>query len=39
MRINDNRRRLLTGEYQQVVLVDFDTRPRKRTVIGTIITG
>ena len=34
-----SRGRLLTGEYQQVVLVDFDTRPRKRTVIGTIITG
>jgi len=29
--------KLLTGEYQQVVLVDFDTRPRKRTVIGTIL--
>ena len=29
--------RLLTGEYQQVVLVDFDTRPRKRTVIATVI--
>jgi secondary thiamine-phosphate synthase enzyme len=25
--------RLLTGEYQQVVLMEFDTRPRKRTVI------
>ena len=33
-----SRGKLLTGEYQQVVLVDFDTRPRKRTVIGTIIT-
>jgi secondary thiamine-phosphate synthase enzyme len=30
--------RLLTGEYQQIVLIDFDTRPRKRTVIGTILT-
>ncbi|HEX8915463.1 MAG TPA: secondary thiamine-phosphate synthase enzyme YjbQ [Humisphaera sp.] len=30
--------RLVTGEYQQVVLIDFDTRPRKRTVIGTIVT-
>jgi secondary thiamine-phosphate synthase enzyme len=30
--------KLMTGEYQQVVLVDFDTRPRKRTVIGTILT-
>jgi secondary thiamine-phosphate synthase enzyme len=28
--------KLLTGEYQQVVLVDFDTRPRKRTVIATL---
>jgi secondary thiamine-phosphate synthase enzyme len=28
----------LTGEYQQVVLVDFDTRPRKRTIVGTILT-
>ena len=31
--------KLLTGEYQQVVLVDFDTRPRKRTVIVTILAG
>ena len=30
--------RLLTGEYQQVVLIDFDTRPRRRTVIGTVLT-
>jgi len=29
--------RLLTGEYQQVVLIDFDTRPRRRTVIGTVL--
>lgn len=29
--------KLLTGEYQQVVLIDFDTRPRRRTVIGTIL--
>jgi secondary thiamine-phosphate synthase enzyme len=28
--------RLLTGEYQQVVLIDFDTRPRRRTIIVTI---
>ena len=28
--------KLLTGEYQQVVLLDFDTRPRKRTVIVTV---
>jgi secondary thiamine-phosphate synthase enzyme len=30
--------RLLTGEYQQVVLIDFDTRPRRRTVIVTVVT-
>ena len=30
--------KLLTGEYQQVVLMDFDTRPRKRTVIATVVT-
>ena len=30
--------KLMTGEYQQVVLVDFDTRPRKRLVIGTLLT-
>ena len=29
--------RLLTGEYQQVVLIDFDTRPRRRTVIATLL--
>jgi secondary thiamine-phosphate synthase enzyme len=29
--------KLLTGEYQQIVLIDFDTRPRRRVVIGTII--
>lgn len=29
--------RLLTGEYQQPVFIDFDTRPRRRTVIGTIL--
>ena len=29
--------KLLTGEYQQPVLIDFDTRPRKRQVIGTIL--
>lgn len=29
--------KLLTGEYQQVVLIDFDTRPRRRVVIGTIL--
>jgi secondary thiamine-phosphate synthase enzyme len=30
--------KLLTGEYQQVVLIDFDTRPRRRTVIATLMT-
>jgi secondary thiamine-phosphate synthase enzyme len=29
--------KLATGEYQQVVLLDFDTRPRKRKIICTII--
>lgn len=29
--------RLLTGEYQQVVFVDFDTRPRRRQVICTVL--
>jgi len=29
--------KLLTGEYQQVVLIDFDTRPRRRKVIGTVM--
>lgn len=29
--------KILTGEYQQVVLIDFDTRPRRRKVIGTIL--
>jgi len=29
--------KLLTGEYQQVVLLDFDTRPRKRTIIATVV--
>ena len=30
--------KLLTGEYQQVVLIDFDTRPRRRTIVATVIT-
>jgi secondary thiamine-phosphate synthase enzyme len=30
--------KLLTGEYQQVVLVDFDTRSRRRTIVGTILS-
>lgn len=29
--------KLLTGEWQQVALIDFDTRPRRRRVICTII--
>ena len=29
--------RLLIGEYQQPELIDFDTRPRRRTVIGTVL--
>ncbi len=30
--------RLLTGEYQQIVLMEFDTRPRKRTIICTALS-
>jgi secondary thiamine-phosphate synthase enzyme len=30
--------KMLTGEWQQVVLIDFDTRPRRRNIICTIIT-
>jgi secondary thiamine-phosphate synthase enzyme len=29
--------KLLTGTFQQIVLIDFDTRPRRRTVIVTVI--
>lgn len=29
--------KLLTGEWQQVVLIDLDTRPRRRTVICTVM--
>jgi secondary thiamine-phosphate synthase enzyme len=29
--------KLLTGEYQQIVLIDFDTRPRRRKVICTAL--
>jgi secondary thiamine-phosphate synthase enzyme len=29
--------KLLTGEYQQVVLLEFDTRPRKRTIVVTVL--
>jgi secondary thiamine-phosphate synthase enzyme len=30
--------KMMTGEYQQIVLIDFDTRPRRRKVVGTIVT-
>jgi len=30
--------KLLTGEYQQIVLLDFDTSPRRRTIIATVLT-
>jgi secondary thiamine-phosphate synthase enzyme len=30
--------KLLTGEYQQLVLLEFDTRPRKRTIICTALS-
>lgn len=30
--------KLLTGEWQQVVFVDFDTRPRKRTVVCSVLS-
>jgi len=30
--------KLLTGEWQQIVFIDFDTRPRKRKVIATVIS-
>ena len=29
--------KLMTGEYQQPILIDFDTRPRRRKVIVTIV--
>ena len=29
--------KLLTGEYQQVVLIDLDTRPRRRVIICTVL--
>jgi secondary thiamine-phosphate synthase enzyme len=29
--------KLLTGEWQQVALIDFDTRPRRRKVICTVV--
>lgn len=30
--------KMILGEYQQICLVDFDTRPRRRQVIATFIT-
>lgn len=30
--------KLLTGEYQQVVLLDLDTSPRRRTIIATVMS-
>lgn len=30
--------KLLTGQWQQVVLIDFDTRPRRRTLIVSVMT-
>lgn len=30
--------RLLIGEYQQPVLIDLDTGPRRRIIIGTVIS-
>ena len=30
--------KLLTGEWQQVVLIDFDTHPRRREIICTVIS-
>jgi secondary thiamine-phosphate synthase enzyme len=30
--------KLLTGEWQQVVLIDFDTRPRRRQIVCSVIT-
>lgn len=30
--------KLLTGDWQQVVLIDFDTRPRRRSITCTVVT-
>lgn len=30
--------KMLTGEYQQVVLVDFDTRARRRVLVCTVMS-
>lgn len=29
--------RVMTGEWQQIVLIDFDTRPRRRRIICTVM--
>ncbi len=29
--------KLMTGEYQQIILIDFDTSPRRRTVVVTVL--
>ena len=29
--------KMMTGEYQQVGLIDFDTRPRRRKIIATVM--
>lgn len=31
--------RLILGQWQQVILCEFDTRPRKRTVVATPLPG
>ena len=28
---------LILGEYQQIVFIDFDTRPRRRRIVGTAV--
>lgn len=33
----DDNCKLMTGTWQQVVLIDFDTRPRRRTIIATLL--
>lgn len=30
--------KLILGQWQQVVLCEFDTRPRKRQIVGTLFT-
>jgi secondary thiamine-phosphate synthase enzyme len=29
--------KLMTGEYQQIVLIDFDTSPRRRTIVVSVV--